>query len=142
MNVSAFAALVRRDLRLFFMDRRAVTMSFVAPILIASFFGYLFGGVTKQNATKIDVAVVDLDGSEVSRQVIAALAADPTFDVKARDLDPARERVRAGKDSVALVFPKGFGENAPRALYQPGGKPEVQLLFDPSHTTEACPNRM
>ncbi|HKA02328.1 MAG TPA: hypothetical protein VKE70_37715, partial [Candidatus Solibacter sp.] len=59
MNVTAFIALVRRDLRLFFMDKRAVTMSFVAPIVIASFFGYLFGGVTRENATKIKVAAVD-----------------------------------------------------------------------------------
>src|SRR5262249_43232914 len=34
INVTAFIALVRRDLRLFFMDNRAVTMSFVAPIVI------------------------------------------------------------------------------------------------------------
>jgi ABC-2 type transport system permease protein len=136
MNFSAFAALVRRDLRLFFMDRRAVVMAFVAPILIASFFGYLFGGVTKDTATKISVAVVDQDGSEVSRQIIAALAADKTFDVKARDLNQVRERVRGGKDSVALVFPAGFGERAPRALYSSGRRPEIQLLYDPSRTTE------
>ena len=47
MSFTAFAALVRRDLRLFFLDKRAMTMSFLAPILIGSFFGYLFGGVTK-----------------------------------------------------------------------------------------------
>jgi ABC-2 type transport system permease protein len=136
MNFTAFAALVRRDLRLFSMDRRAVTMSFVAPILIASFFGYLFGGVTKENATKIEVAAVDQDGSDVSRQVIGALAADQSFDVKGRNLDEARERVRSGKDSVALIFPKGFGDRAPQALFRPSERPDIQLLFDPSHATE------
>jgi ABC-type multidrug transport system permease subunit len=136
MNFTGFAALVRRDIRLFFMDRRAVVMSFVAPILIASFFGYLFGGVTKENAAKITVAAVDQDGSEVSHKVIAALAADKTFEVKERPLDEARQRVRGGKDSVALVFPKGFGERAPQALFRPGEKPEIQLLYDPSHATE------
>jgi len=40
----AFRALIKRDLRLFFSDRRAVLISFVAPICIASFFGYIFGG--------------------------------------------------------------------------------------------------
>ncbi len=39
-----FLALMRKDLRLFFADRRAVMMSVVAPIAIASFFGYIFGG--------------------------------------------------------------------------------------------------
>jgi linearmycin/streptolysin S transport system permease protein len=136
MNFTAFAALVRRDLRLFFMDRRAVVMSFVAPILIASFFGYLFGGVTRENAAKITVAAVDQDGSELSRKVIAALAAEPAFEVKDRSIDGAREQVRSGKDRVALVFPKGFGERAPAALFLPGSPPEIQVLFDPSHATE------
>src|SRR5438067_5925333 len=36
MSWIAFTALVRRDLRLFFQDKRALTMSFVAPILIGS----------------------------------------------------------------------------------------------------------
>jgi ABC-2 type transport system permease protein len=136
MNVTGFAALIRRDLRLFFMDRRAMVMSFVAPIVIASFFGYLFGGVTKENATKINVAAVDQDASDLSGRVIAALAADQSLAVKARSLDEARERVRSGKDSVALVFPPGFGERAPQALFRPDQRPEIAVLFDPSHSTE------
>ena len=37
MNFTAFAALVRRDLRLFFLDKRAMTMSFEVkdPVLLA-----------------------------------------------------------------------------------------------------------
>src|SRR5689334_17446145 len=59
MNSAAFFALARRDLRLFFMDRRAMIMSFVAPILIGSFFGYLFGGVSDREPSKIEVSVVN-----------------------------------------------------------------------------------
>jgi ABC-2 type transport system permease protein len=136
MNIAGFLALARRDLRLFFMDKRAMTMSFAAPILIASFFGYLFGGVTRENATKINVAIVDEDSSDVSRQVIAALAADQMLDVKPRALDAARERVRGGKDAVALVLPKGFGERAQQALFRAEQRPEIGVLYDPSHNTE------
>jgi ABC-2 type transport system permease protein len=137
MNFTAFTALVRRDLRLFFMDKRAVTMSFVAPIVIASFFGYLFGGVANEGAaSKIKVAAVDQDASDLSRQVIAALAADKALDVKPRALDEARESVRTGKTAVAAVFPKGFGEQAPQALFRAEQRPEIQLLFDPSHAAE------
>ena len=42
--LTAFRALVRKDLRLFLTDRRAVLMSVVAPIVVASFFGYVLGG--------------------------------------------------------------------------------------------------
>jgi ABC-2 type transport system permease protein len=137
MSYTAFQALVRRDLRLFFQDKRAVTMSFVAPIAIASFFGYIFSGVADDRpASKIAVAVVDRDNSEVSRKVIAALAADAALDVKSRDLEEAREAVRGGKTTVAAVIPPGFADRAGKSFFRGGGKPEIQLLYDPSHATE------
>ena len=37
-------AMVRKDLQLFFSDRRSVIVSFVVPIAIASFFGAVFSG--------------------------------------------------------------------------------------------------
>ena len=39
----AFRALVRKDLILFLSDRRALLVNLALPILIATFFGYLFG---------------------------------------------------------------------------------------------------
>ena len=137
MSYTAFQALVRRDLRLFFQDRRAVTMSFVAPIVIASFFGYIFGSASQDRPpSKIDVAVVDQDNSDVSRKLTAALAADAALEVKSRSLDAARESVRGGKTTVAAVLPPGFAERAGKAFFRASDKPEIQLLYDPSHATE------
>ena len=65
MSYTAFQALVRRDLRLFFHGQARGDMSFVAPIAIASFFGYIFGGVTQDRPpSKIKVAVVNQDDSD------------------------------------------------------------------------------
>jgi ABC-2 type transport system permease protein len=137
MNIHAFLALVRRDLRLFFLDKRAMTMSFVAPIVIASFFGYLFGGVSNdREQAKIAVAAVDGDGSAVSKRVIAALAGERLLAVKPATLDEARAAVRAGKTTVAAVIPAGFGERAVRGFFRNAAKPEIELLYDPSHATE------
>ncbi len=137
MSYTAFQALVRRDLRLFFQDRRAVTMSFVAPIVIGSFFGYIFGSATQDRPpSKIEVAVVDQDNSEVSRKLTAALAADAALEVKSRPLEAARESVRGGKTTVAAVLPPGFAERAGKAFFRGNDKPEIQLLYDPSHSTE------
>ena len=47
-----FAALVAKDLRLFFADRRAVLMSVLAPIVIASFFGFIFDDEGRTGATR------------------------------------------------------------------------------------------
>ena len=136
MNLTAFLALFRKDLRLFFSDRRAVLMSFAAPILIASFFGFLFSGSSKGDAAKVPVSLVDGDGSVVSRKLMASIASDKSLDAKMESLEAARERVRKGKATVALVIPKGFGEEATRAFFRGGKKPQVGLHYDPSHTAE------
>src|ERR1035438_6668671 len=137
MSYTAFQALVGRDLRLFFMDKRAVTMSFAAPILIGSFFGYIFGGVSSDSPpSKIAVAVVNQDNSEVSRKVVAALAADAALDVKSLALEEARELVRGGKITVAAVIPPGFADRAGKSFFRGGDKPQIQLLYDPSHSAE------
>ena len=134
--MTPFLALVRRDLRLFLLDKRALTMSFIAPIVIASFFGYLFGGVSDHETAKITVAVIDQDGGPIAKRVAERLAADKSFDVKPAALDAARERVRTGKTTVAVAFPPGFSDAAAKAFFRGQNQPEVQLLFDPSHATE------
>jgi len=70
--MTAFLALVRKDLRLYFSNRRPVILSIVAPILIAAFFGSLFGrGDGKPQ--NIPVAITDLDRSELSTKIFAAM---------------------------------------------------------------------
>ncbi len=134
---TAFRALVRKDLRLFFTDRRAVMMSMVAPILIGSFFGYVFGGRSgRSEPGKIPVAVIDADSSPISRGIVERLTANPAFEVKPSTEAKARERVSKGKTTVAFLIPPGFGEQAGRALFAGTAKPEITILYDPSHRVE------
>jgi ABC-2 type transport system permease protein len=82
---------VRKDLKLFFNDRRAVVVGVLVPILLASFFGYLFGGQGGNAETsKVNVLVIDQDGSDISRGLITQLASDKNLDVKPSALDAAR----------------------------------------------------
>jgi ABC-2 type transport system permease protein len=138
MSYIAFRALVRRDLRLFFLDKRAVIMSFVAPIVLAAFFGYIFGPVSSDSgaASKIGVAAVDQDGGDIAKKLLAAMAADASLQVQSRNLAEARESVRRGKTTVAIVVPPQFGERAGKAFFRGTDRPEIQLLYDPSHSAE------
>jgi ABC-2 type transport system permease protein len=136
MNWSAFSALARRDLKLFFIDKRAMTMSFIAPIVIASFFGYLFGGAADREPSQIGVSVVDRDGGAISKRVVAALVADKALEVKPAEIEKAREAVRTGKSSVALVIPPAFSDRAAQAFFRGQDRPQIELLYDPSHSTE------
>jgi ABC-2 type transport system permease protein len=68
MALTPLLAMVRKDLQLFFSDRRSVIVSFVVPIAIASFFGSIFSGPTRSSEpARIAVAIIDQDGSAISR---------------------------------------------------------------------------
>jgi ABC-2 type transport system permease protein len=135
--MTAFLALVKKDLQIFLGDRRAVIMAFLAPILIGSFFGYVFGPKTVQNQSKMQVLFVDLDQSATTRELLAGLQKEATLAVTLSELEPAREAVKKGNIPVAVVLPKDFGDDAARALFRPVAKPTVTVLFDPSHQVEA-----
>jgi ABC-2 type transport system permease protein len=132
-----FLALMRKDLRLFLGDRRAVLMSVVAPIAIASFFGYIFGGgAGNQDNSPISVLVSDQDDSAFTREIVSHLKSDASLDAKPSTPESSREAVRQGKATVAIVIPKNFSVDAGRAFLLGGAKPEIGMLFDPSHGLE------
>ena len=134
----AFWALVRKDLRIFFGDPRAVIMAFIAPILIGSFFGYVFGSVGKPaDRGKLKVLLVDPEPGRVTKQILDALQREPLLEVATSDLATAEAQVKRGRTSVALLFPKGFSEAVGQALFNSSSKPEVKILFDPSQKFEA-----
>ena len=135
--ITPLRALIRKDLRLFFTDRRAVIMGFVAPIAIASFFGFIFGNGGKNSDTSpLAVLYVDQDASAISNGILADLQKQKLLSVKASTAGAAREAVRKGSASVAIVVPKDFGADAGRAFFRPEKKPEISVLYDPSHTAE------
>ncbi len=136
--MTAFLALVRKDLQIFFGDTRAVIMAFAAPILIGSFFGYVFGGnQNKKESTRLEVLFVDQEQGLVAKQLLASMQQDANLEVTPSALEPAREAVHKGKAPVAIIIPVGFGDQAARALFGSGAKPEITVLFDPSHQVEA-----
>lgn len=130
--MTAFIALVRKDLILFFSDRRALLVSLVLPIMMGTFFGYLFGGSGKSETAPIEVALVQQDASEVSQKIAAGLKADASLKVTSMNHDQARREVGKGKQKAAIVIPTGFGEAAGAALFGAGEKPQIALLYDPS----------
>jgi ABC-2 type transport system permease protein len=128
-------ALARTDIVLYLGNRKALLVSLVAPILIAAFFGSVLGGAPKK-AIKVPIAVTDLDGSAVSAKIVAAIEADATFEVQKPVEDAALDLVRRGKVRAAIVFPRGFGEAAARALFRADlPRPEVAVHYDPSQST-------
>ena len=136
MALTALRAMVRKDLQLFFSDRKAVIMSFAAPILIASFFGSVFSSAGNGAAAGIPIMIANQDNGVISQSIVAAIRADKTLGVTLTTPDSAREAVRQGKVTVSVLIPRGFGDEAGLAFFNGQNKPELNLLYDPSHTAE------
>jgi ABC-2 type transport system permease protein len=135
VNFAAIRALVRNDVRIYLTDRRAVIVGVFVPILIAAFFGYVFGGNGQSAETgKIPVAVVDEDQSGVSHAITTDLGKESLLTVQVMTRSVAEQRVRAGKVQVAAIMPAGFGDAAVRALFSGRMRPQVDLLIDPSQS--------
>jgi len=132
MNIYAIRALVRNDLRIFRTDRRAVIIGILVPILIAAFFGYVFGGTGNAETGKIPIIVVDEDQSVVSKAIVEDLQKDSMVSVQLLDRTQAQQQVKAGKAQVAAIIPKNFSDDSARALFTSRNKPKVEMLIDPS----------
>lgn len=120
-------------------DRAAMILSFVLPVAFFSIFAGVFAGGGRGATRKIQVAVVDEDGSSASRRLLAALAAEQGLAVlrapEEKPGAPAFERataeaaVRAGDVPVALIVPKGFGAT-PLSFAMDAKRPTVEVLSD------------
>jgi ABC-type multidrug transport system permease subunit len=137
MGLTPLIAMVRKDLLLFFADRRAVIMAFAVPIAIASFFGSIFSGPSNSSEpAKITIAVIDQDGSAISKGIVSGLEGDRNLRVSKPTEEEARSAVKRGRTSVAIIIPSGFGSAAGQAFFGNGDKPPLDLVYDPSHNVE------
>jgi ABC-2 type transport system permease protein len=130
----AFLALVRKDLVLYFSNRRALVMSIAAPIIIAAFFGAIFGSGSEK-PSRIPIALVDQDASAISKAILTSMTTDPAFEVRQSDEATAVGLAKHGDVRAAIVLPAGFGAAATRALIEGGPPPVVAVHYDPSQAT-------
>jgi len=133
--MTAIIAMIRKDLILYLNDKRALMLNLLMPIVLAAFFGSLFGGSGGGNNSKIEIGLVQQDTSVIGRKIGDALKADSTLTVQELSEQEAKDKVRAGKLMVAVVIPAGFGDASGQSLFQPGSKPALPLYYDPSQST-------
>ena len=133
MNMTAFYALVRKDLILYFSNKRALIITLAAPIAIAAFFGSLFGN-SDNKPSRVPIVIVDQDKSPITRQIILGMQDDTALNVTELDEAAALDEVRKGKVRAAVVLAAKFGEQAGRAMFSNSAKPDVKIHYDPSQS--------
>ena len=123
-------------------DRGALALSFILPVAFFSIFAVIFGG-RRDTTPRVSVIVADEDHSRASQRLIKGLEEEESLSVKARPeakkgvqqpdytTETAEAAVKAGTAPVALIIPRGFGENP--ISFGPGQEhPTIRLLKDSS----------
>jgi ABC-2 type transport system permease protein len=128
-------ALALKDLRVLTRIPAAFFFTFVWPLLVAIFFGMLYGSPSR-SAPKLPIAVVDEDASAESKAFVDGLAARGAFDIVRVSRSDATGLVRQGKRVAGVIVPSGFGA-ASRRMFQ-GAAPQVEVALDPSRQAESA----
>ena len=132
--MNAIFAIAQKDLRLLFRDRGNMFFTFGFPVLLAIFFGFVFGG---DGATsKMDLALVNESSSELAAGIAKDLRADSSFEVIVMPTrESAIDLVRAGKVTAAVVLPVTL-EDGIEGLFNGSGIP-IEAIVDPARRAEA-----
>ena len=133
----AIAAMAFKDLRILFRDRSGFFFTLVWPLLIAVFFGVMFGGNRAgEQASAIDIAVVDEDETAESREFVRTLEAGTEFAVTILNREEAYDAVKRRSAVAYVVLKSGFGEASQRVFW--GQPPQVELGIDPARGAGAA----
>jgi ABC-2 type transport system permease protein len=124
-------------------DRGALALSFLLPVVFFSIFAVIFGG-RRDTTPKVRVLVVDEDHSRASGRLLQALQQEGSLVVKTRPAPvkgveqpeynavTAEAAVKEGAAPVAIIIPRGFGENPISFGPTDSSRPTIQLLEDSS----------
>ncbi|HVF34863.1 MAG TPA: ABC transporter permease [Candidatus Saccharimonadia bacterium] len=129
----AIFSLAAKDWRLLLRQPAALFFVVGWPIVTAVLFGLIFGGGGGASA-KPRIAIVDEDTTAASQRFAAGLNALDTIETDPQLQDAARELVRTGKRTAAIVIPPGYGAASTRLFH--GAPPVVHVLVDPSRKAE------
>jgi len=128
----ASLVLALKDLRLLSRDRAAAFFTFVFPLAIALFFGYVFSGTT---AEPMRVAAFVESASPAADTLVRALSEDGAFVLNRVESREDGERlVRSGTAAALVVVPKSYSEGVDGMLT--GAGPHLGLVVDPSRRAE------
>ncbi|WP_423222961.1 ABC transporter permease [Candidatus Amarolinea aalborgensis] len=118
-------ALMRKEFRHMFRDRRTLITLFAIPIVQLILLGY----AANTNVEHLKTAVLDLDRSAESRHLIATYQASNYFDIVIypADYEALGRLVDRGEVRAGIVIPAGFGTALIRRE-----RPAIEFIIDGS----------
>ncbi len=126
--------LLKKDLILFFNDRRSYTLTFLIPIILITLFAFAYGGIEKYTGDEeaYELLVSDMDMSTLSISFIAAVDSVKGLEIISTSSDHASKLITEGKYAGALIISKGFMDSLLSDKSMP-----LELLYDKEQNFEA-----
>lgn len=133
--------LIQKDIARFLNDKRAVILTFLVPMVLIIIFGNIFGGdggtrgkaslilVNESNSIVAKLFEAKLDSSKALYPVKKYIAENGKDSIKF-DEAIAKEWVRTGRISAAVVMPKDFFEDTSSAI-------KFKFYYDPKNEIES-----
>jgi len=122
--------ILKKDLKLFFSNKKSVTLTFLIPIILISLFAFSFGGTKKSNKIKkIELLYIDNDLSTLSKSIINELNEVKELQLTLQNKIEAEKSLKTGKKIGFLEIQNGFqdsinkGSTLPIALKYDSSKP-------------------
>lgn len=114
-------------------DRLGLALYAIVPIVFLSIFATVFQGFGRNGENKVQVAILDLDGSPASESLAAAARKASRLElvsVEGADASEIDRLIAGGTFPAGVVVPKGFG----KALGVPMSEiPALEVRFDPAN---------
>jgi ABC-2 type transport system permease protein len=130
MNLARTWAVVRKEARHILRDRRAFLLVTVSPVFLLLVMAYTF----MVDIQHVAVAVMDRDGTQLSRRYLAGLGGTGDVLVRyvAQDYSQLEHWLMTSQAKAALVIPPGF-----EADLQAGREASLQILVEGTEPTTA-----
>jgi ABC-2 type transport system permease protein len=127
-----------KDWRLFWADRRAATLCFLVPIILASAFGVIFDRPHHANAAiRLPILlIVESDSPFVSR-LVHDLTQSPRLEVHHHDRAGAESRIAERHPGVAVVLTADLESLTVMHLGHSAYRPRLEILHHPLCATES-----
>ncbi|MCF6347810.1 MAG: ABC transporter permease [Flavobacteriaceae bacterium] len=125
--------ILKKDLQLFFSDKKGVLLTFLLPIVLISLFTFAFGGMggSSSKSKPIELLLADLDQTTASKNIIARLDTLASLHLVSTEITKGEELIKKGKAVGILIFEKGF-----QKAINSGGQLPMELKYDAAREIE------
>ncbi|WP_457618340.1 ABC transporter permease [Lutibacter sp.] len=103
----------KKDLKLFFSNKKNVVLTFLIPILLISLFAFAFGGISTKSSEykQVTLLYADFDSSSTSKKIKEQLDTISAVNLMQVTLEEGSNALLKGKYSGFLILNKGLKDS-------------------------------